>query len=233
MPPPTIRAVRFERAYTRYAEGSVLASMGETRVLCTASVQEEVPRFLRNKGKGWITAEYAMLPRSTHERTSRESVKGRPSGRTMEIQRLIGRSLRAVLITEALGERQIVLDCDVLQADGGTRTTAINGCYVALMDALSFLKKSDKIKSFPLREAVAAVSVGMVDGKPVLDLCYEQDSRAEVDFNVVMTASGRFIEIQGTAEHEPFDDKRLAAMLALAKKGIRQVLAAQKKALGA
>lgn len=231
MPAQKIRPIRFERSFTRYAEGSVLASMGETRVLCTASVAEEVPRFLKGTGKGWITAEYAMLPRSTKERTPRESVKGRQAGRSMEIQRLIGRSLRSVLLPEALGERQILVDCDVLQADGGTRTCAINGAYIAVADALATLRERGLLKANPLREAVAAVSVGIVGGKPVLDLCYEQDSRAEVDFNVVMTASGRFVEIQGTAEHEPFDDRALTTMLELAKRGVRQVLEAQRKSL--
>jgi len=233
VPSQETREIRFERSFTRFAEGAVLASMGDTRVLCTATVLEEVPRFLKGTGKGWITAEYAMLPRSTKERTPRESVKGRQAGRSMEIQRLIGRSLRSVLLPEILGERQILLDCDVLQADGGTRTCAINGAYVAVVDAVKTLTEKGIVKTYPLKEAVAAVSVGIVGGKPLLDLCYEEDSSAEVDFNVVMTESGRFVEIQGTAEHEPFDDAMLASMLELARKGVGQVLEAQKKSLKA
>lgn len=227
-----IRPIRFERGYTRYAEGSVLVSMGNTRVLCNASVSQEVPSFLKGKGKGWVTAEYSMLPRSTSERTARDAVKGRINGRTHEIQRLIGRSLRAVVDLQALGERQIILDCDVLQADGGTRTASINGAYVALVEALKGLKKAGALEKLPLREQVAAVSVGIVGGKPFLDLCYEQDSSADVDFNVVMTSSGRFVEIQGTAEKEPFSRKQLEELLGLAEKGIQQVMAAQKRVLG-
>lgn len=226
-----IRPIQFIRSYTRYAEGSVLVSMGHTQVLCNASVSEEVPSFLRGKGKGWVTAEYSMLPRSTAERTPRAAVKGRIDGRTHEIQRLIGRSLRSVVDLEALGERQITLDCDVIQADGGTRTASINGAYVALMDALRGLKKEKVLDRIPLREAVAAVSVGIVKGKPVLDLCYEEDSGADVDFNVVMTASGKFVEVQGTAEKEPFSRSQLDELLGLAEKGIRQVIQAQSKAL--
>ncbi len=226
-----IRPVQFLRSYTRYAEGSVLVSMGQTKVLCTASVSEEVPSFLRGKGRGWVTAEYSMLPRSTAERTLRAAVRGKIDGRTHEIQRLVGRSLRSVMDLEALGERQIVLDCDVLQADGGTRTASINGAYVALVDALSGLVNKKTLDRMPIREAVAAVSVGIVQGKPVLDLCYEEDSQADVDFNVVMTASGQFVEIQGTAEKEPFSRKELDGLLKLAETGIRQVLRAQEKAL--
>jgi ribonuclease PH len=226
-----IRPIQFTRSYTRYAEGSVLVSMGNTQVLCNASVSEDVPSFLKGKGKGWVTAEYSMLPRSTADRTPRDAVKGKINGRTHEIQRLIGRSLRSVLDFEALGERQIILDCDVLQADGGTRTASINGAYVALVDALETLRAKGKIKKIPLREAVAAVSVGLVKGKPVLDLCYEEDSGADVDFNVVMTASGEFVEIQGTAEKEPFSRKQLDDLLKLAETGIRQVMDAQTKAL--
>jgi ribonuclease PH len=226
-----IRPIQFTRSYTRYAEGSVLVSMGNTQVLCNASVSEDVPSFLKGKGKGWVTAEYSMLPRSTADRTPRDAVKGKINGRTHEIQRLIGRSLRSVLDFEALGERQIILDCDVLQADGGTRTASINGAYVALVDALETLRAKGKIKKIPLREAVAAVSVGLVKGKPVLDLCYEEDSGADVDFNVVMTASGEFVEIQGTAETEPFSRKQLDDLLKLAETGIRQVMDAQTKAL--
>jgi len=205
--------------------------MGNTKVLCTASITEDVPSFLKGKGKGWVTSEYSMLPRSTSERTPRDSVKGKINGRSHEIQRLIGRSLRAVVNLEALGERQIVLDCDVLQADGGTRTASINGAYVALADALHKLQSQGKLSVNPLREAVAAVSVGLIKGQPRLDLCYEEDSSADVDLNVVMTASGKFVEIQGTAEREPFSQAQLDQLLKLAKKGIGQVLIAQKKAL--
>ena len=222
-----IRPIQFIRAFTKYAEGSVLVCMGNTKVLCTASVSEEVPSFLRGKGKGWVTAEYSMLPRSTAERTPRDSVKGKINGRTHEIQRLIGRSLRSVMDLELLGERQIVLDCDVLQADGGTRTASINGAYVALVDALAGLKKKKLIGKTPLREPVAAISVGIVNGKSVLDLCYEEDSTAEVDFNAVMTASGKFVEIQGTAEKKAFSRKQLDALLELAEDGINQVMRAQ------
>jgi ribonuclease PH len=229
--PQTIRPIRFTRKFTRYAEGSVLVEMGETKVLCNATVEEEVPRFLKGKGLGWVTAEYSMLPRSTKERSRREATSGKIGGRTHEIQRLIGRSLRSVLDREALGERQILLDCDVLQADGGTRTASINGAYVALVDALKGMVERGVIQRIPLREAVAAVSVGLVKGKPVLDLCYEQDSNADVDFNVVMTASGKFVELQGTAEHEPFSQDQLDALLKLAKHGIKQVLEAQAKVL--
>ncbi len=226
-----LRPIQFVRSYTRYAEGSVLVSMGQTRVLCNASISEEVPPFLRGKGKGWVTAEYSMLPRSTAERTPRDSVKGKINGRTHEIQRLIGRSLRSIVDLEALGERQIVLDCDVLQADGGTRTASINGAYVALVDALRGLVAKKVLGRVPVTEAVGAVSVGLFKGKPVLDLCYEEDSQADVDFNVVMTASGKFVEIQGTAEREPFTRLQLEELLKLADKGIRQVLQAQSKAL--
>ncbi len=226
-----IRPIHFVRAFTKYAEGSVLVSMGNTKVLCTASVSEEVPSFLRGKGKGWVTAEYSMLPRSTAERTPREAVKGKINGRTHEIQRLIGRSLRSIIDLKTLGERQILLDCDVIQADGGTRTASINGAYVALVDALTGLVKKKIIAQIPIKEPIAAISVGIVDGKPVLDLCYEQDSNAEVDFNTVMTASGKFIEIQGTAEKEAFSRKQLDVLLELSENGINQVMKAQAKAL--
>ena len=226
-----IRFIQFTRSFTRYAEGSVLVSMGNTKVLCTATVSEDVPSFLKGKGQGWVTAEYSMLPRSTSERNARAAVKGKIDGRTHEIQRLIGRSLRSVVDFKLLGERQIILDCDVLQADGGTRTASINGAYVALVDALNGLRKKGLLKETPLREAVAAVSVGIVKGKPVLDLCYEEDSGADVDFNVVMTESGKFVEVQGTAEKEPFSRKQLDELLVLAEQGIRQVMAAQRKTL--
>ena len=228
---PQIRPIQFVRSFTRYAEGSVLVSMGNTQVLCNASISEDVPSFLKGKGKGWITAEYSMLPRSTAERSPRDAVKGKINGRTHEIQRLIGRSLRSVLDFEALGERQVILDCDVLQADGGTRTASINGAYVALVDALNRLKAKGLIGRIPLKESVAAVSVGMVNGKPTLDLCYEEDSSADVDFNVVMTASGKFVEIQGTAEKEAFSREQLDDLLKLAESGIRQVMDAQTKVL--
>lgn len=227
--PTTLRPIKFTRAFTRYAEGSVLIAMGNTKVLCTASVSEEVPSFLKGKGKGWVTAEYSMLPRSTADRTPRDSVKGKIAGRTHEIQRLIGRSLRSIMDMEALGERQVILDCDVIQADGGTRTASINGSYVALVDALNRLTKKGLIKKNPIKEQVAAVSVGIVHGNPCLDLCYKEDSNADVDFNVVMTASGRFVEIQGTAEKEPFSRKQLDDMIKLAETGIRQVMKAQMK----
>ena len=226
-----LRPLQFTKNFTRYAEGSVLVAMGNTQVLCNATVSEDVPSFLKGKGKGWVTAEYSMLPRSTADRTPRDSVKGKINGRTHEIQRLIGRSLRSVLDFEALGERQIILDCDVLQADGGTRTASINGAYVALVDALNGLKGKGLIQKIPLKEAVAAVSVGIVKGKPVLDLCYEEDSGADVDFNVVMTASGKFVEIQGTAEKEAFSRAQLDELLKLAEKGIRQVMEAQNRVL--
>jgi len=226
-----IRPIRFVRSFTRYAEGSVLVSMGNTQVLCTASVSEDVPSFLKGKGKGWVTAEYSMLPRSTAERTPRDSVKGKINGRTHEIQRLIGRSLRSIVDLEALGERQVVLDCDVLQADGGTRTASINGAYVALVDALKKLVKKGVLPGLPIKEPVGAVSVGIVAGDPALDLCYEEDSTADVDFNVVMTASGKFVEIQGTAEKEAFSKKQLEELLKLAESGIRQVMEAQTKVL--
>ena len=226
-----IRPIRFLRSYTRYAEGSVLVCMGNTKVLCNASVSEDVPSFLKGKGKGWVTAEYSMLPRSTFDRTPRDSVKGKINGRTHEIQRLIGRSLRAIVDLEALGERQVILDCDVIQADGGTRTASINGAYVALVDALKKLQKKGGPAALPIKEPVAAISVGIVAGTSTLDLCYEEDSAADVDFNVVMTASGRFVEVQGTAEKEPFSKKQLDELLKLAENGIRQVMDAQTKAL--
>lgn len=225
--PVKIRPIQFVRSFTKYAEGSVLVSMGNTKVLCNASVSDEVPSFLRGKGKGWVTAEYSMLPRSTADRTPRDAVKGKINGRTHEIQRLIGRSLRSVVNLELLGERQIVLDCDVIQADGGTRTASINGAYVALVDALAGLEKKKIIGKKVLREPVAAISVGILNGKPVLDLCYEQDSNADVDFNAVMTASGKFVEIQGTAEKEAFSREQLDALLKLAENGIKQVMRAQ------
>ena len=225
-----LRDVRITRNYTCHAEGSVLVEFGNTKVLCTASVEESVPPFLRGKGEGWVTAEYGMLPRSTHTRMAREAAKGKQSGRTQEIQRLIGRSLRAVVDLKALGERQITIDCDVLQADGGTRTAAITGACVALHDALTGLVAGGKLPASPLKEWVAAVSVGIVDGVAVLDLDYPEDSACETDMNVVMTASGRFVEIQGTAEGEPFTRDEMNALLGLAEKGIAELIALQQKA---
>ena len=226
-----LRPITITRGYTDFAEGSVLYEAGRTRVLVTASVEERVPDFLRGQGKGWVTAEYSMLPRATETRTPREAAKGKQSGRTMEIQRLIGRSLRSVCDFAALGERTIWLDCDVLQADGGTRTASISGSYVALADAIGTLLASGKLAASPLSEEVAAVSVGIVDGVPCLDLCYVEDSSAQVDLNLVMTASGRFVELQGTAEGEPFSPADLQAMIDLGATGIEHIVAAQRKAL--
>ncbi|MCU0767015.1 MAG: ribonuclease PH [Gammaproteobacteria bacterium] len=231
--PDELRTLRFTRRYTRHAEGSVLAEFGDTRVLCTASVASGVPRFLLGRGQGWVTAEYGMLPRATTERTEREAARGRQGGRTLEIQRLIGRSLRAVVDLAALGERTITLDCDVLQADGGTRTAAISGAWVALADATSGLVASGALAASPLRGAVAAVSVGIHAGTPVLDLDYPEDSKAETDMNVVMDDAGRFIELQGTAEGHPFTRAEADTLLELAASGIRQILAAQRAALAA
>jgi ribonuclease PH len=229
--PDQLREVRITRHYTRHAEGSVLVEFGDTRVLCTASVENSVPSFLRGKGQGWITAEYGMLPRATHTRTAREAAKGKQSGRTQEIQRLIGRSLRAVADLALLGERQITLDCDVLQADGGTRTAAITGACVALHDAVGQLLKAGKIEQNPLRDFVAAISVGIFEGAAVLDLDYPEDSGCDTDMNVVMTGSGGIIEVQGTAEGEPFSRVELDDLLALADRGIAQLVALQRAAL--
>jgi ribonuclease PH len=230
--PDQLRAVTITRGFTGHAEGSVLVTFGATRVLCTASVEDDVPPFLRGKGQGWLTAEYGMLPRATHTRSAREAVRGKQSGRTLEIQRLIGRSLRAVVDLAALGERQIIVDCDVLQADGGTRTAAITGACVAVHDALTRLVADGTLAAHPLRELVAAVSVGIVDGTPVLDLDYREDSACDTDMNVVMTASGGLIEVQGTAEGQPFSRAELDAMLDLAERGIRELVEFQRKALG-
>jgi ribonuclease PH len=226
-----LRSLKITRQFTCHAEGSVLVEFGNTKVLCTASVEENVPPFLRGKGQGWVTAEYGMLPRSTNTRTAREAAKGKQTGRTQEIQRLIGRSLRAVTDLTALGERQITLDCDVLQADGGTRCAAITGACVALHDALSGLVASGKIASNPLRELVAAVSVGIVDGVPLLDLDYLEDSGCDTDMNVVMVQSGGMVEVQGTAEGAPFSRAELDALLALATKGIVEIVGKQTAAL--
>ncbi len=227
-----LRALKITRHFTLHAEGSVLVEFGNTKVLCTASVEETVPSFMRGKGEGWVTAEYGMLPRSTHTRSAREAARGKQSGRTQEIQRLIGRSLRAVTDLKALGERQITLDCDVIQADGGTRCASITGACVALYDALDGLVKSGKLAANPLRDFVAAVSVGIVEGVPVLDLDYPEDSACDTDMNIVMTGSGGMVEIQGTAEGAPFTRDELNALLSLGDKGIADIVAAQKAALG-
>jgi ribonuclease PH len=229
--PDQLRPVKIERAYTRHAEGSVLVSFGDTRVLCTASVDNKVPGFMRGKGEGWITAEYGMLPRATHTRSDREAARGKQGGRTLEIQRLIGRSLRACVDRGALGERTITLDCDVLQADGGTRTAAITGAYVALVDAVRFLQKRKDITKDPIHGAVAAVSVGIYRGVPVLDLDYAEDSDCDTDMNVVMNDGGGFIELQGTAEGHAFRRDELDALLGLAEQGITELFAAQRAAL--
>ena len=226
-----MRPITITRKFTKHAEGSVLIEFGDTRVICTASVEESVPSFLKGKGSGWVTAEYAMLPRATHTRSPREAAKGKQSGRTLEIQRLIGRSLRAVTDLNKLGERSIYLDCDVIQADGGTRTASITGAYVALADALAGLKARGMLDEVPLKEAVAAVSVGIVDGEVLLDLNYLEDSSAEVDMNFVMTSSDRFVEVQGTAEAEPFTIEQMDCMRSLAMDGIRQLFDLQKRAL--
>ena len=227
-----MRAITLTRNYTMHAEGSVLVEFGNTKVLCNASIEERVPGFLRGKNQGWVTAEYGMLPRSTTERMGREAARGRQGGRTMEIQRLIGRSLRAVVDMAKLGERTITIDCDVLQADGGTRTASITGGFVALADAVQKLMDSKLIKQTPLTGSVASVSVGIYQGTPVLDLDYAEDSNAETDMNVVMNAEGGFIEIQGTAEAAPFSHDEMIAMLGLAEKGISELLSHQKEAVG-
>ncbi len=226
-----LRLVRLTRNFTRHAEGSVLVEMGDTQVLCTASVEENVPPFLRGKGRGWVTAEYGMLPRATHTRSAREAAKGKQTGRTQEIQRLIGRALRAVVDLKALGERQITLDCDVLQADGGTRCASITGAWVALYDACEKLVTSGKLAENPVRDHVAAISVGIYKGSPVLDLDYPEDSDCDTDINVVMTGSGGIVELQGTAEGEPFTRQQMNALTDLAEAGIRQLIAAQQSAL--
>ena len=226
-----LRAVRFERGFTRHAEGSVLVSFGDTRVLCTASVENRVPGFLRGKGEGWVTAEYGMLPRATNTRNDREAARGKQGGRTLEIQRLIGRSLRACVDRKALGERTITLDCDVLQADGGTRTAAITGAYVALVDAIGALRAKREITRDPVHGAIAAVSVGVYRGVPVLDLDYAEDSDCDTDMNVVMNDGGGFIELQGTAEGHAFRRDELDALLGLAEAGIRELFALQQQAL--
>lgn len=228
--PAELRAVKIKPHFLKKAWGSCLIEMGETHVLCTATVEESVPGFLKGKGKGWVTAEYGMLPGCSDQRIAREAVKGKQSGRTQEIQRLIGRSLRAVVDLQALGERSILIDADVIQADGGTRTAAITGCFIALKIAVDKLIKKGLLNKNPIRDQVAAISVGIVGEQAVLDLCYEEDSRAEVDMNVVMTGAGKFVEVQGTAESEPFKDNELAQMVKLAKKGIAELIRLQRKA---
>ena len=231
--PDQMRDIKFTRNFTKHAEGSVLVEFGHTRVLCTATVEEKVPRFLKGQGKGWVTAEYGMLPRSTNTRMGREAARGKQGGRTMEIQRLIGRSLRAVVDLEALGERSITLDCDVIQADGGTRTASITGACVALSDAINSLIQQGTLKESPIRNMVASISVGIYQGVPVLDLDYAEDSNAETDMNVVMDDNGHFIEIQGTAEGKTFSMEEMMAMIELAKNGIAEIITQQKLALEA
>jgi ribonuclease PH len=231
-PADALRSVRLTRNYIKHAEGAVLVEFGDTKVICTASVDESVPGFLKGKGQGWVTAEYGMLPRSTGSRMKREASAGKQSGRTQEIQRLIGRSLRAVVDLAKLGERQIQIDCDVIQADGGTRTASITGAFVALYDAINGLIAAGKLTQNPIKDFVAAVSVGVYEGQPVLDLDYPEDSACDTDMNVVMTGSGRFIEVQGTAEGEPFSREEMNALLGLAEAGITQLVAKQKEALG-
>ncbi|CAN7455577.1 ribonuclease PH [Rhizobacter sp. LjRoot28] len=226
-----LRPVTITRHYTKHAEGSVLIAFGDTKVLCTASVEEKVPPHKKGSGEGWVTAEYGMLPRATHTRSDREAARGKQSGRTQEIQRLIGRSLRCVFDLKALGERTIHLDCDVIQADGGTRTAAITGAYVAAVDAVRTLQQAGKLVESPIRQGVAAISVGIVEGTPLLDLEYIEDSVCDTDMNVVMTAGGGFVEVQGTAEGVPFSDTEMSQLLALAHKGVRELIEAQRQAL--
>src|SRR5213596_2514903 len=230
--PDQMRELTFEPGFTRHAEGACLISFGETRVLCTASVEDKVPGFLRGRGQGWVTAEYGMLPRATHTRTDREAARGKQSGRTQEIQRLIGRSLRAVTDLAKLGERTVKIDCDVIQADGGTRTASVTGAFVALHDAVATLLERGTLSASPIRDFVAAVSVGLFEGVPILDQDYAEDSDCETDMNVVMTGSGGFVEVQGTAEGEPFSAAQMDALLALAMQGIAELIAKQKAALG-
>lgn len=226
-----LRKINITRDYMKFAEGSCLIELGETKVICTASVDDNVPQFLKGKGTGWVTAEYAMLPRSCQSRVQREGIRGGVSGRTHEIQRLVGRSLRAVVDLPAMGERTVWIDCDVIQADGGTRCASITGSFIALSDALSWMKKKGMIEKLPVLDYVAATSVGIIKGEPVLDLAFKEDSNADVDMNIVMTGKGKFIEIQGTAEGEPFDDDQMQKLITLAKKGILQLINVQKKTL--
>ena len=230
--PDELRPISITRGFTRHAEGSVLVEFGDTRVLVTATVEDGVPSFLRGKGEGWVTAEYGMLPRATHTRSAREAARGKQQGRTLEIQRLIGRSLRAVVDMRALGERTVTLDCDVLQADGGTRTASITGAFVAAYDALRWLRERQLITELPLRDFVAAVSVGMHGGRVLVDLDYAEDSTCETDMNVVMTGAGNFVEVQGTAEGAPFSQAQMDRMLALARAGIEALIWTQRTALG-
>jgi ribonuclease PH len=227
-----IRQLKIEKNFLKYPEGSVLAEMGETKVICQVSVEEKVPAFLKNSGKGWLTAEYSMLPRATQTRSMRESVSGRVGGRTHEIQRLIGRALRSIVNLDVIGEKTIWIDCDVIQADGGTRTASITGAYVALVEALWNMKKKGVIQKIPLRDSVGAISVGIVDGEPMLDLSYEEDYRAEVDMNFVMTGKGLLIEVQGTAEKKPFTKEQFDIMYQYANKGIKEITKLQKMTLG-
>ncbi|HWJ04090.1 MAG TPA: ribonuclease PH [Verrucomicrobiae bacterium] len=227
-----LRPVQITRSYLVHPEGSVLIEVGKTKVICTATVEEKVPPFQKGSGQGWITAEYSMLPRATSSRTVREATRGKLGGRTMEIQRLIGRALRSIVDLKALGERTITLDCDVIQADGGTRTASITGAYVALVEALLRLKEKGTLTKLPITDSLAAVSVGIVDGNPLLDLCYEEDSRAQVDMNVVMTGQGKLVEVQGTAEEHPFSREELDTLLNIAAKGIKEISAVQASVLG-
>ena len=227
-----LRSIKITRNYIKNAEGSVLIEMGDTKVICTASIEDRVPFFMKDQNRGWITGEYSMLPRSTHTRKNRESSIGKVGGRTHEIQRLIGRAMRSVVDLKALGERTIWLDCDVIQADGGTRTASISGAFVALKDAISFAIDNRMIEGQPIKDYVAAVSVGVVEGETRIDLCYEEDSAAEVDMNIVMTGSGKFIEVQGTAETEPFDRGSFQEMMDFAESGIREIISVQKNVLG-
>lgn len=231
--PEQLRPVHITRQYNKHAEGSVLVEVGDTRVICTASIEEKAPLFLRGTGKGWVTAEYGMLPRATGTRTAREAARGKIGGRTHEIQRLIGRALRSVVDLPALGERTITLDCDVIQADGGTRTASITGAFVALVDAVNKLKEQGLIKSMPVKDFIAATSVGRCDGQVILDLCYEEDSAAEVDMNIVMTGAGRFVEVQGTGEEASFSRQEINEMIDLAQQGIAWLIGYQKEVLGA
>lgn len=227
-----LRPVTITRNFNKYAEGSVLIEMGDTKVICMASVEDKVPPFLRDKGQGWITAEYAMLPRATHDRSPREAVKGKQGGRTLEIQRLVGRALRSVVDMKLMGERTLWIDCDVIQADGGTRTASITGSFIAVADAFQALRKKGVIKQLPLLDYLAAISVGKIDGKPMLDLAYSEDSAADVDMNVVMTGQGRFVEVQGTAERYSFDKKDFDEFLALGWQGIQSLVQMQKDLIG-
>lgn len=228
-----LRPLKITTQTNKYAEGSVLIEMGDTKVICTATVEEKVPPFLKGQGKGWVTAEYSMLPRATQQRNQREAARGKLTGRTMEIQRLIGRALRSVVNLQALGERNITLDCDVIQADGGTRTASITGAFVALAFAVNKIAQQHKLSVFPIQDYLAAVSVGVVGGQPLLDLNYDEDSKAKVDMNVVMTGTGKFVELQGTGEESPFSREELQELLALGEKGVQELIIAQREALGA